>query len=165
MDNLATQPPSDASTIPSDDQIRTKAMAVLGKRPCQWQINVCKASLKGDQDVISVSATGTGKTLTFWLPLLFRPQGIQIVVTPLNILGQQNVDTLSKAQAIASLQYRVIVVNPEVLMRAEGGFQTLFKNHLFANAIISIIIDEAHCISQWGSFRPEYRRLGDLRHL
>jgi hypothetical protein len=37
-----------------------------------------------------------GKTLTFWLPLLSCPYGIQIVVTPLNILGQQNVDTLSK---------------------------------------------------------------------
>ena len=39
-----------------------------------------------------------GKTLTFWMPLLFRPPGsIQIVVTPLNILGKQNVESLNKA--------------------------------------------------------------------
>lgn len=95
MDSQATR--ESDRLIPSDEEIRTRAIAVLGKRPCQWQINVCKASLRGTQDIISVSATGTGKTLTFWLPLLFRPTGIQIVVTPLNILGQQNVDTLSKA--------------------------------------------------------------------
>lgn len=52
--------------------------------------------LEGKRDIISIAGTGAGKTLTFWLPLLFRPNGIQIVVTPLNILGQQNIDTLSK---------------------------------------------------------------------
>ena len=40
-------------------------------------------------------ATGSGKTLTFWMPLLFRLEGIQIIITPLNILGKQNVDTLA----------------------------------------------------------------------
>lgn len=63
------------------------------------------------------------------------------------------------------MKYRAIVVNPEELMRPEGGFQSLFKNQLFTDAIISIIIDEAHCVSQWGSFRPEYRHIGSLRHL
>ena len=38
-----------------------------------------------------------GKTLCFWLPLLFRPNGIQIVVTPLNLLGKQNAASLTKA--------------------------------------------------------------------
>jgi superfamily II DNA helicase RecQ len=52
--------------------------------------------LKNDKDVASISATGSGKTLTFWMPLLFMPDGIQIVVTTLNILGKQNVDTLVK---------------------------------------------------------------------
>lgn len=130
-----------------------------------------------------------GKTLTFWLPLLSCPYGIQTVVTPLNILGQQNVDTLSKFgvhgvfvsaktaskkflmcvmcllscqsfsfviwQDVAHMKYQVMVVNPEELMRPEGGFQSLFKNQLFAHAIICIIIDEVHCVTHWGSFRPD----------
>lgn len=50
----------------------------------------------GDRDIICIAGTGMGKTLTFWLPLLFRPTGIQIVVTPLNQLGQQNVESLLK---------------------------------------------------------------------
>ncbi|KIL57950.1 hypothetical protein M378DRAFT_188349 [Amanita muscaria Koide BX008] len=168
--------------MPSVDDIRTKAHAVFQKRPCLWQINVCHAALAGNQDIISIAGTGAGKTLSFWLPLLCRPDGIQIVVTPLNILGQQNIDTLSKAgvhgifisaktatkrnfEDIADFKYRVIVVNPEELMRPGGGFESLFKKKSFADKIISIIIDEAHCVSQWGSFRPEYRHIGSLRHL
>jgi ATP-dependent DNA helicase RecQ len=65
-------------------------------RPCLWQIHVVQALLKNDKDVASIAATGSGKTLTFRMPLLFMPDGIQIVVTPLNILGKQNVDTLAK---------------------------------------------------------------------
>ena len=63
------------------------------------------------------------------------------------------------------LKYRAIVVNLEELMRLGGGFESLFKNKNFTDAILSIIIDEAHCVSQWGSFRPEYRHIGSLRHL
>ncbi len=46
---------------------------------------------------MSIAGTGMGKTLTFWMPLLFRDGGIQIIVTPLNILGKQNVEILQKA--------------------------------------------------------------------
>jgi superfamily II DNA helicase RecQ len=143
---------------------------------------------------------GAGKTLTFWMPLLFRPNGIQIVVTPLNILGQQNINTLVKAgvkgifisaktatkrnfevsyyeyhlwlfdedillQDIASFKYCVVVINPEELMRPEGGFQALLKNQHFTDTIISFIINEAHCLTQWGSFRPDYHHVGSLRHV
>jgi superfamily II DNA helicase RecQ len=53
---------------------------------------VVEAILQHDKDIISIVATGSGKTLTFWMPLLFRLYGIQIIITPLNILGKQNVD-------------------------------------------------------------------------
>ena len=57
-----------------------------------------QAILRGEKNVISIAGTGMGKTLTFWMPLLFRPPGsIQVVVTPLNILGKQNVACLDKA--------------------------------------------------------------------
>ncbi|KIL55151.1 hypothetical protein M378DRAFT_91331, partial [Amanita muscaria Koide BX008] len=68
-------------------------------------------------------------------------------------------------QDIASLCYRVIIVNPEELMRPNGGFEKLFRDKIFNQHIISIVINEAHCISQWGSFRSEYRDIGRIRHL
>lgn len=52
--------------------------------------------LRGDKDIVCISATGSGKTLPFWIPLLFRPDGIQLVVTPLNILGSQNREQLAR---------------------------------------------------------------------
>ena len=82
---------------PSLSAIRDKAQEVFSKRPCLWQLKIAEAFLKGDRDIVCIAGTGIGKTLTFWLPLLFCPRGIQIVVTPLNQLGQQNVDSLQKA--------------------------------------------------------------------
>jgi superfamily II DNA helicase RecQ len=62
-------------------------------------------------------------------------------------------------------RYRVIIVNLEELMRPNGGFEKLFCDKLFNHRLISIVIDEAHCISQWGSFRSEYHDIGHIRHL
>src|ERR1700759_4825463 len=77
-------------SVPSFDEIRSRTLEHFGKRPCAWQVHVCKEVLHGDRDIISIAGTGMGKTLTFWMPLLFRPWGIQLIVTPLNILGEQN---------------------------------------------------------------------------
>lgn len=82
--------------VPSLAEIREKTARIFGCTPCLWQAKVAEAVLKGDKDVISVAATGSGKTLTFWMPLLFRTEGIQLVITPLNLLGEQNVDSLAK---------------------------------------------------------------------
>jgi superfamily II DNA helicase RecQ len=83
------------TTIPTLLEIRQKTITLLGYRPCLWQIRVVEAILRHDKDIISIAATGAGKTLTFWMPLLFRLDGIQIIITPLNILGKQNVDALA----------------------------------------------------------------------
>lgn len=50
-------------------------------------------------------------------------------------------------------------------MRPKGGFEKLMKDNLFVNSLVGIVIDEAHCILQWGSFRPEYRHIGQLCYL
>ena len=56
---------------------------------CLWQAKAVEAVLKRDRDVIIIAGTGMGKTLTFWMPLLFFPAGhIQVVITPLNIFGK-----------------------------------------------------------------------------
>ncbi|KAH7917502.1 P-loop containing nucleoside triphosphate hydrolase protein [Leucogyrophana mollusca] len=168
--------------VPSYSEIRNKTQEVFGRRPCLWQIQVVHAILKGERDVVSISATGSGKTLTFWMPLLFRPQGIQIVVAPLNILGTQNVVSLDKLgikafalhaesathenfKAIEDGKYRVIITNPETLMKDDGGFEKLWKTEKFTSRVISVVWDEAHCISKWGDFRPEYKLAGRLRYL
>lgn len=82
--------------LPTITQIRQRSLQVFGVRPCLWQVKVVQAILQG-KNTISIAGTGMGKTLTFWLPLLFKPVGsVQIVVTPLNILGKQNVKSLEK---------------------------------------------------------------------
>ena len=92
------EPSPSGTLLPSISQIRDHTQEVFGVRACLWQIQVVEAILKRNRDVVSIAGTGMGKTLTFWMPLLFRPPGsIQIVVTPLNILGKQNIEKLWKA--------------------------------------------------------------------
>ncbi|KAI9437493.1 P-loop containing nucleoside triphosphate hydrolase protein, partial [Lactarius indigo] len=111
--------------------------------------------------------TGSGKTLTFWIPLLFNGDGVSIVITPLNVLGEKNVDELSLVsipavnlttssasdktfKEIESLKFRVIITSPERIL----------TDRRFPRSM------EAHCISQWsGDFRPEYAEVGRLRWL
>ena len=78
-------------------RMRTCEVFGMDVRPCLWQIKVALATLKGEKNVLSISRTGSGKTLTFWLPLVLCDDGIIIVVLPLNILAKQNLDQLSQA--------------------------------------------------------------------
>ncbi|KAJ7710454.1 P-loop containing nucleoside triphosphate hydrolase protein [Mycena rosella] len=166
----------------SFDQIRAAAIRHLGYQPCLWQIKVVEAILKRDGDVVCIPATGSGKTLTFWLPLLFRPNGIQLVISPLNILGQQNVAQLAAMkingititaetaipknfQDIEDGKYSVIVRNVETLMQQDGGFEKLWKKPDFTSCLISLVWDEGHCVSKWAGFRPEYKEVSRLRYL
>ncbi|KAJ7766972.1 P-loop containing nucleoside triphosphate hydrolase protein [Mycena maculata] len=163
-------------------EIRTKAIAHLGYTPCLWQIKVVEAVLKRDGDVVCIAATGYGKTLTFWLPLLFRPNGIQLVISPLNILGQQNVAQLAAMkingititaetatyknfQDIEDGKYSVVVTNVETLMQQDGGFEKLWKKPAFVSRLISLVEDEGHCASTRATFRPEYKQVNRLRYL
>lgn len=50
-------------------------------------------------------------------------------------------------------------------MKEGGGFDRLFRKPHFTSRLIAVIIDEAHCVSLWGSFRKQYQELGRLRHL
>lgn len=50
-------------------------------------------------------------------------------------------------------------------MKEGGGFEQLWKKDEFTSRLISVIFDEAHCVSLWQSFRPSYKHLGRLRHL
>ena len=82
-------------TIPPLEEMRTRIQDAFGVRPCDFQIQDTIAQLQR-KDVVTISPTGSGKSLTFWTPLLFMKKGIIIIITAMNILGEQNVDDLAK---------------------------------------------------------------------
>lgn len=59
-----------------------------------------------DRDIISIADTGSDETHTFWIPLLFRTNGIRLIITPLKILGEQNILQLGSKTSALSLQGR-----------------------------------------------------------
>jgi superfamily II DNA or RNA helicase len=81
--------------IPSIATMRTMVQEHFGFVPCNWQVQAAQAQLK-QRDVVTLSPTGSGKTLTFWIPLLFNNGGITILITPLTILGEKNVTELQQ---------------------------------------------------------------------
>jgi ATP-dependent DNA helicase RecQ len=145
-----------------------------GFRPLQREI--IEATLAG-RDVFALLPTGGGKSLCFQLPALVRP-GLTVVVSPLIALMKDQVDqmqaagvaatylnsTLDAAAARSRLaglhrgEWRLLYVAPERLMLDE------WQENLKAWNVSAIVIDEAHCVSEWGhDFRPEYRQISRLR--
>ncbi|PPR03854.1 hypothetical protein CVT26_000852 [Gymnopilus dilepis] len=167
-------------SIPSLSEVLARTEECFGVKPHLFQAEDAISQLQR-QDTITISPTGSGKTLTFWIPLLFNDNGIKIVVTSLNILGDQNVSQLEKLgiravnltkktatnwifKEIEQCKYRVIVASPERLLN-DGRFSILWESKKFVSRLFNISFDEGHCISQWGDFRPEYGELGRLRWL
>ncbi len=142
------------------------------------QAEAMLASLAG-RDSLVVLATGGGKSLCYQAPALLR-EGLTCVISPLISLMQDQVAGLvesgvpavmltsaqdfsarrAAAERLASGEVKLLFVAPERLVMP-GFFDELEKYGLAA-----LVIDEAHCISHWGhDFRPEYRRIGELRAL
>ena len=98
-------PPIESTCVPVShrkwtvEDVRQLVSRLFNKRPCWLQVQAALA-LYGGKDVVVCAATGFGKTLTFWIPLLMAlDEGrdkLTIVVTPLNLLGKQNADNLKE---------------------------------------------------------------------
>lgn len=143
-------------------------------RPMQADII---ASVLAGHDTLGLLPTGGGKSITFQVPAMMLP-GLTLVVTPLISLMKDQVDNLRDKGIRAAFLHagmsrgehrlaldrcraghaRLLYVSPEKLQSES------FAGELRSMLISLIVVDEAHCISQWGyDFRPSYLKVGSLR--
>ncbi len=129
------------------------------------------------QSALVVMPTGFGKSLCFQIPSLIF-EGLTLVISPLIALMKDQVDdAVRKGLSVAAIhsgmskedrekvlkklaqkQVRLLYVTPERFRKEE------FWQALSVNTVDLLVVDEAHCISEWGhDFRPDYSRLGDIR--
>lgn len=134
------------------------------------------------RDLLAIMPTGGGKSLCFQLPAVMH-EGVTLVVSPLIALMQDQVRQLQdngiaatfinsslggaeiRARTAALLRgdYKLLYLAPERLLHPDF-LQGTLPRLLAPSAIAAIVIDEAHCVSEWGhDFRPEYRQLSLLR--
>jgi superfamily II DNA helicase RecQ len=86
--------------LPSLDEMRETIKERFGFYLCTWQLKAASTQLE-QNDLLTLAPMGSGKTLTFWIPLLFNGNGIMIVVTPLIVLGEKNVAELKLVSILA----------------------------------------------------------------
>ncbi len=143
-------------------------------RPLQEEII---ESVARGNDTLGLMPTGGGKSITFQVPAL-AAEGICLVVTPLIALMKDQVANLKRKGVKATMiysamsreeiltvfdncyfgDYKFLYVSPERL-----GTE-LFQKKIQALRLSMIVVDEAHCISQWGyDFRPSYLKIADIR--
>ena len=145
-------------------------------RPLQEEII---ASVLSGHDTLGLLPTGGGKSITFQVPAIALG-GLCIVITPLISLMKDQIDHLTEKgikaasvfmgmthQEVLETYERVILQKYQFLYLSPERLETqLFKAKLQYMDVRLLVVDEAHCISQWGyDFRPPYLRIKDFRQL
>ncbi|KAF8228481.1 P-loop containing nucleoside triphosphate hydrolase protein, partial [Tricholoma matsutake] len=151
--------------LESDEQVQREVEERTGTRPCIWQIKVVCKVLEGN-NIITITATGSGKTFTYWMVLLYVKHSIVLLVTPLRLLGTQFVDVLTRNhlkavsmmaanatnalfKEVAARIYQLIIVSPELLLN-DKRFKLLWAKKQFTDKIVNFVLDEAHVVKKWG---------------
>ncbi|XP_047509764.1 ATP-dependent helicase SGS1-like [Pieris napi] len=168
------------------DNVTEKLLQCFGhkKFKSELQERAVRAIARGVHDVYVSMPTGSGKSLCFQLPAMLQDNKVAIVFSPLLALIKDQIDHLTRlkiqAESINSkmtskdrervlndLQSmkpntRFLYITPE--QAATVTFKALLEHLVKYKKVSYIIVDEAHCVSEWGhDFRPDYLKLGYLR--